>query len=361
MTDQFKILGAPGRYVQGQGALSLLPEITSELSPPALVIADDIVLQIVREDLHSTFAAKDIPCGFSQFSGECTRAEIDRQAECARALDSGVVIAIGGGKAIDTAKGVSLALDIPIVIAPSIASNDAPTSRLIVVYDEEHRISEVLKLPRNPDYVVVDTALIAQAPPRFLVAGIGDAIAKKFEAEQCLATNALNFFGGLPTHTAIALCRTCYSIIREHGVSAVDAVRNGTVDEHLESVIEANVLLSGLGFESGGLALAHSLTRGLTARSETQSALHGELVAWGLLVQLIAEERPASFVEDIREFYRAVGLPLSLNDIGFTDANEEAIQTIAGVTHAEAPYIKNLEKPLSLDRLVSCIHAVEGM
>ncbi|MBT4889666.1 MAG: iron-containing alcohol dehydrogenase [Rhodospirillales bacterium] len=180
MTNQFKILGAPGRYIQGQGAISLLPEIASELSPPALILADEIVLQIIQDDLRAGFKSANIPCNFSQFAGECTRAEIEKQANDARALNCGVVIAIGGGKAIDTAKGVSLALGIPIIIAPSIASNDAPTSRLIVVYDDEHRITEVLKLPRNPDFVVVDTELISQAPPRFLIAGIGDAIAKKF-------------------------------------------------------------------------------------------------------------------------------------------------------------------------------------
>jgi len=361
MTNQFKILGAPGRYIQGQGAIALLPEIAAEISSSAIILADTLVLQLIRNDLEAAFETTNVDCRFTEFSGECTRAEIEKQTDDTRAKGCGVIIAIGGGKAIDTAKGVSLNLGIPIIVAPSIASNDAPTSRLIVVYDDAHRISEVLKLPRNPDYVVVDTTLIAQAPPRFLIAGIGDAIAKKFEAEQCAATGALNFYGGLPTRTALTLCNSCYTIIRDHGVPAVKAVQSQSVDEHVENVIEANVLLSGLGFESGGLALAHGLTRGLTARPETQEALHGELVAWGLLVQLIAEGRSSEFLGDILGFYNDVGLPRKLTDIGFDVVENEVVHAIASVTHAEAPYIKNLEKSLSLERLEACIRELEEL
>jgi glycerol dehydrogenase len=120
-------------------------------------------------------------------------------------------------------------------------------------------------------------------------------------------------------------------------------------------------LLSGIGFESGGLALAHGLTRGLTARMETQNTLHGELVAWGLLVQLVAEGRDDEFINDVADFYKAIGLPGCLKDIGFDSVEKEAVHAIANVTYMEAPYIRNLKKPLSLDRLVSCIWAVEDL
>jgi glycerol dehydrogenase len=266
---------------------------------------------------------------------------------------------MGGGKTIDTAKGVSLNLGLPIVVVPTIASNDAPTSRLIVVYDQDHRISEVLKLPRNPDFVVVDTAIVAGAPPRFLVAGIGDAIAKKFEAEQCALTGARNFFDGLPTRAALALCEACYSIIRGQGAEAVDAVKRGLIDESVENTIEATVLLSGIGFESGGLALAHGLTRGLTAQSEARGALHGEMVAWGLLVQLLAEGRPSAFVDDILGFYRKVELPRRLSDLGFSDPEPRTVAEIAETTCREAPYVANMARKLSAERLAACIQELE--
>jgi len=359
MMDTLRTFGSPSRYIQGQDASNALPEIAAEFGTRSFVLMDDIVSSAFGPAIRKAYDAHQSAAIFSRFSGECTLQEIGKQAKAAEREKIDVVVGVGGGKTIDTAKGVSLELDVPIVVVPSIASNDAPTSRLIVIYDEDHRISEVRKLPQNPDVVLVDTRVIAKAPARFLLAGIGDAIAKKFEAEQCEKTNALNFFGGRQTATALALCNSCYEIIRKHSAAALAAVEENQVNDHVEYIVEANVLLSGLGFESGGLALAHGLTRGLTAQKETRNALHGELVAWGLLVQLIAEERPAEFVSELVTFYEDIGLPTRLSKLGFNNLIDSQIQEIATVTHREAPYIKNLAIPLSVDRLIECIKEVE--
>jgi glycerol dehydrogenase len=359
MTSNLRILGAPGRYMQGAGATNHLGTVVSDFGVNCFVVADKIVTDLVGGKISKSFNEADVKHTFGEFLGECTIHEIDRQAAQAKTSLADVVVGMGGGKTIDTAKGVSLRLGLPIIIVPTIASNDSPTSRLIVVYDDQHRLSEVLKLPRNPDVVLVDTAIIASAPPRFIIAGIGDAIAKKFEAEQCALTGAHNFFGGLPTRTALALCDTCYSTIREFGVGAVQAVEQGRVDDSLENTVEAAVLLSGLGFESGGLALAHSLTRGLSAQPDANGALHGEIVAWGLLVQLIAEGRDEPFIEDMVAFYQQIDLPTTLNDLGIQTPNQQAITEIANITHREAPYIVNMAKPLSTNRLAECIETLE--
>lgn len=359
MMDTLKTFGAPSRYIQGRNASSALPEIVAEFGTSSFVLMDDNVSRAIGPSIRQAFDTYRTPACFSRFSGECTLTEIANQAEAAGKKEIDIVVGVGGGKAIDTAKGISLELSVPIVVVPSIASNDAPTSRLIVIYDENHHILEVRKLPRNPDVVLVDTSVIANAPSRYLLAGIGDAIAKKFEAEQCAKTNALNFFGGRQTATALALCNSCYEIIRNHSAAAIAAVDANRVNDHVEHIVEANVLLSGLGFESGGLALAHGLTRGLTAQKETRNALHGELVAWGLLVQLIVEGRPAEFTAELMTFYKSIGLPTRLNDLGFRNPVNLPIREIAEVTLREAPYIKNLERPLSTERLIECISVVE--
>ena len=359
MTNNLRILGAPGRYMQGADATDHIGAVVSEFGKNCFVVADSIVTDLMGDKISASFEDASINYTVGDFLGECTIQEIDRQAAHAETSHTDVVVGMGGGKTIDTAKGVSLRLGLPIIIVPTIASNDSPTSRLIVVYDEQHRLSEVLKLPRNPDVVLVDTTVVANAPTRFLVAGIGDAIAKKFEAEQCALTGAHNFFDGLPTRTALALCDTCYSTIREFGVGAVQAVKQKKVDVSLENTVEAAVLLSGLGFESGGLALAHSLTRGLSAQSDANGSLHGEMVAWGLLIQLIAEGRDDPFIDDIITFYLQIDLPTTLSDLGIPPSNQHAITEIAETTHREAPYIVNMIKPLSANRLAECIEALE--
>jgi glycerol dehydrogenase len=359
MTSQFRIFGAPGKYIQGQGAVNHIGEIAAGLGQSVFLLSDAAVAGTAGPIIEDACAAAKISCNKEIFAGECTQEEIARQTSAARAQGSDVVVGLGGGKAIDTAKAVSLSLELPIVVIPTIASNDAPTSSLIVVYDDAHRISEVMRLSRNPDVVLVDTTIIASAPPRFLVAGIGDAIAKKFEAEQCSATNAQNFFGGLQTRAALALCQACYATIREFGSQAVAAVKAAEMNESVENTVEAAVLMSGLGFENGGLALAHGLTRGLTARPEAQGALHGELVAWGLLVQLIAEGRERDLIEDIAGFYDEIGLPTHLAALGFHDVKTDTIVDIAEISCRDAPYIANMAAPLPADRLADCIRQLE--
>jgi glycerol dehydrogenase len=294
-----------------------------------------------------------------RFGGEITYPEIDRLADEARRGDSDLVIAMGGGKAIDAGKGVSKRLGCPIVVVPTIASNDAPTSRLIVVYDEKHAIVGVEMLASNPDFVLVDTAIIARAPRRLLAAGIGDCMSKTFEAHACAAAAGLNFFGGRPPLAALALADACYATVRLDGEAALAACDRNEPDQALENVVEAAVLLSGLGFESGGLSVAHSLTRGLTAHPKLSGALHGELVAYGTLVQVAHEGRPAEARADIATFCEACGLPRRLADLGLPDPSASDYAIIAGPTLA-ASHMKHVAKPATKESIIGAMRLVEA-
>lgn len=346
-----RILGAPRRYIQGPGALSRLPEIVAELGRSAVVVADPIALEREGPPLPNVRVLR--------FGGEITHAEIERLTAEARLDASDVVVAIGGGKAIDAGKGVSKRLGCPIAVVPTAASNDAPTSRLIVVYDENHAIVGVEMLASNPDVVLVDTAIIARAPRRLLAAGIGDCMSKTFEARACAAANGTNFFGGNPPLAALALADACYATVRRDGVAALAACDRNVPDAALENVVEAAVLLSGLGFESGGLSLAHSLTRGLTAHPKLAGALHGELVAYGTLVQVAHEGLAAAERADIAAFSAACGLPRRLADLGLNDPDPSDYATIAGPTLA-APHMKHLAKPATQDSIVAAMRLVEA-
>lgn len=358
MNGALRIFGAPSRYIQGAGALSSLGEVVSGFSRACFVVADGLVLDLYRGDIAKSCEDAGVSVCFSAFGGECTYAEIARIA--AQVKDVGVVVGFGGGKAIDTAKGVGLELGLCVVIVPTIASNDSPTSRLVVVYDEDHHIVGVELLPRNPDAVLVDSAIIAKAPVRFLVSGIGDAISKKFEADLCARSNGLNFYGGRQTMTALALSEFCYHQIRQYALKAVEAAGQGLVTPELDAVIEAAILQSGLGFENGGLAIAHGLIRGMARQRDAQGALHGELVAWGLLVQLIADSHDATFVADLRAFHQSVGLPVQLSDIGFDSVDNSTISAIAETTWSDAAYVRAIDG-MSAERLAASIRQLEDM
>jgi glycerol dehydrogenase len=256
-----------------------------------------------------------------EFSGLCTRDASDRLSEKAKAFKPDIVAGVGGGSVIDTAKAVSHEQAASLAIIPTVASNDAPCSALVVQYKKDHTLDRFLLLKRNPDIVLVDSTVIAEAPARFFVAGMGDALATWFEAFTCTKSSAKTTAGGLATSTALSLARLCFDTLMEYGVMAKLAVERQTVTPAVEKVIEANILLSGIGFESGGLSSAHGIHEGLAALEETRGMMHGELVAFGTLCLLVLENYPTAEINAVFDFCKSVGLPTTLGQLGITDSS----------------------------------------
>ena len=351
------IFGSPRRYVQGPDALRQIGAEVGRIGTSALLLADAHVNDIVGATARRSCAEAGVTLLDERFGGEITHAEIDRIAQAWTGRGIEIVIAAGGGKTIDTGKAVAHRLGARIVTVPTVASNDSPTSHIGVIYDAAHKLIGVEKFAGNPELVLVDTAIIARAPSILFSAGIGDALVKKFEVGQCVAAGGVNVFGGTSPLTALALANACYDILRADAVAALAAVGRGMADPALERVVEATVLMSGLAFESGGLSIAHAMTRGLSAVHGPAQALHGLQVAYGLLVQLQLEGRSRDFMADMRGFHRQTRLPVSLRDIGF-DGGDAGIRTIAELTNA-APHVKHFARALSPDDIVSAIRAVE--
>ena len=331
------VFAAPGRYVQGRGAMQSLGETLRNLgSSRPLVLRDSVVAGLVGDVLESVDGAFQV-----DFNGECSPEEIDRVAAEAREGGADAIVGVGGGKTLDTAKAVAHPAGLPLVIAPTIASTDAPTSAVAVVYDEDGSFKEYRFFGRNPDAVVVDTAIVAQAPVRFLVAGIGDGLSTFIEARTSAGGYNQTMAGGGPTSAALAIARLCYDTLLEHGLAARLAVERDAVTPAVERVVEANTLLSGLGFESCGIASAHSVHNGLTALHPTHDYWHGEKVAFGVISMLMLEERPAEELREVVDFCLEVGLPVALEDIGLDGVSREELQQVAEAACAEGETIHN--------------------
>lgn len=350
-----RVIGFPGRYVQGPGALRSLGALVRELGGERpVVVSDDVVDAALGDRVPQALEAASLAATRLRFAGECTRAAIAGLSGQARDARADLVVALGGGKTIDTAKGIARTLGARLVIAPTVASNDSPTSRLIVVYDDTHRLVGVDYLARNPDLVLVDTEVIARAPVRFFRAGIGDAISKRYEAAQCARAGGLNFFGGTPPDTAGILADRCHAAIVAHGGAALEAVGRQACTAAVESVVEATVLLSGLGFESGGLSLSHALLRGFSAVPELAGALHGEQVAFGTIVQLVLEDRAAAELEAHLALLTRLGLPTTLAALGWNRVSGGQLAQVASLTMA-APYISHFQSVLTADAIARAI------
>lgn len=272
----------PGRYVQGYDTMKRLGEEMARFGKKGLLICDPFVLEKIIPNYISGIQDA-VQVETVQFGGECSEEEIERLAKLVKEAGCDLVAGIGGGKSLDTAKAVAYKEECPVVVVPTIASTDAPCSALSVIYTPEGGFDHYLILPQNPSVVLLDTKIIAQAPVRFLVAGMGDALATWFESESARAKYAANMTGDIGSMAAYTLAELCYSTLLEYGVAAKEACEKGAVVPSLEHVVEANVLLSGIGFESGGLAAAHAIHNGLTALEQTHNYYHGEKVAYGTL------------------------------------------------------------------------------
>ena len=170
-----------------------------------------------------------------------------------------------------------------------------------------------------------------------------------------------NFFGTESLATARLLAERCYDTIIEFGLPALKQIQDhGTPNESVERAVEASVLLSGLGFESGGLSLSHALTRGFSAHPVMSTFLHGEAVAFGSIVQLIAEELPQAEVQAHIDFCHSLGLPITLAQLGAKNATEAEIIQMATLT-AAAPYIGNLTPAADANRIAQCINRADAL
>jgi glycerol dehydrogenase len=240
-----------------------------------------------------------------------------------------VLVGMGGGKTIDTAKIVADRAGIPVIIVPTIASTDAPCSGCAVLYSQDGIFDSVCYQKANPAAVLVDTGIIATAPTRFLVAGMGDALSTWFEARSCERTQSANECGGYGTAVGLAIAKLCYETLLNHGAAAKLASERHIVTPALDRIVEANILLSGIGFESAGLAAAHSIHNGLTALPATHSFYHGEKVAFGVLAGLQLADASSDEVATVFSFCEDIGLPTTLEDIGLGNAGRRQLMEAA--------------------------------
>jgi len=325
------IFGSPSRYIQGQNASIYLASELEKLgfSGPVLILTSKSPRIILEKIWHESFTKHELNPIICDFCGECSIAEINRVSEIARQSSVSLIIGVGGGKALDAARAVAAAEELPIICCPTTAASDAPCSALSVIYSQQGVFEAIQYYRRNPDLVLVDTSVIIQAPVRTLVSGMGDALATYFEAQACNAARKPNTLGGAPTLAASAIAELCYKTLLQDGSAALAAANARDITPSFERIVEANTLLSGLGFESGGLAIAHSVHNGLTAAEETHSFMHGEKVAFGTLVQLVMEQKDQKILEEVLQFCVAVGLPVTLADIGIEKLEREKAQNIA--------------------------------
>lgn len=353
-----KIIGSPGRYIQGKGTLQNLRQYTVAFGEKLFVLVSPSGKKRVAPLIQG--AQQKGALYYDIFNGECTHKEIQRITQACKAAQCQVVIGIGGGKIHDAAKAAADNLKLPVVIVPTVASTDAPCSALSVIYDENGTVADCLYFPKNPDMVLVDTELISKGPSRLFAAGMGDALSTYFEARACMRSGKGNCVGGKSTLAAFSLAKLCYDTLQCQGRRALIAVREGLCTKAVEEVIEVNTYLSGIGFESGGLAAAHAIHNGLTVIEETHAFYHGEKVAFGTIAQLVLENASSRELADVIGFCMDTGLPVTLGEIGVNGEDTEKIKKAAEVS-LESDSMHNMPFSVSAEDVYMAIMGADAM
>lgn len=331
----YKSLIAPTKYFQGRDLLSEIYERTCHLGKKYAFLVDEMVYEIVCEKIRSAFNEKEGEYIYIFHSGESTLAEALRIATILKENQCDIIVGVGGGKVIDSAKLAAMQTpNVKTVIVPTSAASDAPCSANTVIYDEKGTFLRAEKPKENPSVVLVDTEIIAHAPVRLLVAGMGDAFVTYYEARACRRAGLKNLSGGQCTLAGFALAELCRDVLLKHGARAKKDVEIKQWSEDVECIAEANIYLSGVGFENNGVSLAHATYNGLTAVLTPFPVMHGEGVAFGLLLQLIMEYSETGTWEEeewneVIDFYKSVGLPTNFEQIQIPDPSDELLEKIA--------------------------------
>lgn len=349
----------PGKYIQGEGILHQLPDLVNMLGKKGLILASRTVKDKILPKYTSELTKSTI-C-IEHFRGECCEKELSRLSCVITGKNADVLVGMGGGKTIDAAKILADRFGIPVIIVPTIASTDAPCSGLAIIYSEEGLFQSIYYQKMNPQIVLVDMNVIADAPARFLVSGMGDALATWFEARSCDRTKSMNMCGGYSTMTGLNLARLCYDTLLMHGNSAKIACEKHIITPSLFHIVEANILLSGIGFESSGLAAAHSIHNGLTALEETHSFYHGEKVAFGVLAGLQLIDASIQESLEVFRFCEEIGLPTTLADIGLTNTDRNKLMKVAQKACAPEEAIHHEAGTITPEKVLNAILAADAL
>jgi glycerol dehydrogenase len=323
-----RIFAGPGKYIQGLGAIGDVGKHAKALGGRAYAIGGPTGISLVKDGLKTSLREESVELvGIDSTIKECTHEAIKRLSREAEG-SADLIIGVGGGRAVDTAKAVAWTLRLPVIAVPTQCATNADVTGLSVVYTEKHEFVEYMFSPRHPDVVIVDTDIVGRAPFRFFVPGMGDALASKFEGEACKASNSLNLLGGLATDAGLALAHLCFDNFMKYGALAKQSIQIGAVTPAVEKIIESIKLLSGIAGETCGLAAAHAIHNGFTIMPGLK-AEHGEIVAFATIVQMILECRPPEEIRHLTDWCLEIGLPTTLDDLGIGNITHEDLMRAA--------------------------------
>jgi glycerol dehydrogenase-like iron-containing ADH family enzyme len=349
---------APVQYLNKSGIIKESGYYIKEWGDRAIISGGIRALGAVEDVLIESLNEYNIVWEKYYFVGDCTDTNISKIKQKAEEFSANVIIGVGGGKAIDSAKAAAELCGLPIVTIPTIAATCAATTALSVIYNEKGEYDRDIYLKKNPALVLVEPKVIAEAPVKYLRAGIFDALSKWYEGK--IAIKGINN-PDIYTYSAIELARMLNQKMEEEAYTAVQCAVENKVEYSLINIIDLNIYLTGV-IQSLGLgkcrgAAAHAIHNGLTVIPESHKLLHGIKVGYCIIIQLYIEELPEDEINKVISFFNKMGFEPSLKALNLP-FNQSLIKRVA--ERASVDYLMNY-MPFKVDSqaVMSAIEKLE--
>lgn len=324
------VRSGPNQYICKEGILKHITSYFNHFDSPVVVTGHK------SYQAFSSYTSLPSQVQIIQHSGYCSDKAVNQISE--RAGQADVIIGIGGGKVLDTAKSVADRLNIEVITIPTVAATCAASTPLSVIYDANGSFIRIDYHKRSSYLTLVDPVFLLRSPVDYLKSGIADTLAKWYEAEAVIRNHRSKGIFTLMVQTGLQHAAFIKDILLEESRDAIHSLETGILSSSFTKVIESVITLAGTvggyGGQYGRIAGAHAIHNGLSFIRETHRILHGQKVAYGILVQLILEKRTEEVLH-LLPFYHDLGFPANFADLGIVNDQKQAMKLIAA--HAVKP------------------------
>jgi glycerol dehydrogenase len=346
---------SPRRYANEPGALARGGELVSPITKRLFVLAGKTALSLVQKDLFKSFDDSKIEYEVCEYGGYPTHKEAHRIAEKAKAFRAGAIAGAGGGRVIDTAKAAGNYAGLPVVAIPSIAATCACWAPVAVMYSSDGVMTGPLYNENSPCLIIADIDLISKAPARYIRAGIADTLAKWYESYPNLKTSN-DFYLRL----VVKYGEFARSILETLGLKVSDDLARGSCGmEELTELVDCIFAIAGLCGAVRGLAdtqgIAHPFYNACSALPELRDKLHGEKVAFGLVMQAVLEKRSSDEIHRRIAVFKRLYMPLSLRELGLEPDFDAKFAVIEPLIRESTPIYPGIERPWKSEELRNAI------
>lgn len=312
-----------GQFICESGALDFLDEKLKLFKAPAIITGEKSF------EAFSEYYKGELELPVFRYDHTASNEDMARLAAQMPA-GTDCILGIGGGTALDTAKGTADMLGVEVITVPTVLGTCAGYTPLSAVYHPDHTFKVVDYYERPVHLCLMDLDLLIESPKQYLMGGIGDTLAKWYEARGITE----HVEGPLPVMAEVGLqtAKITQEILLEDTKDAIASLEKQTVSPAFKRVAEAVVAIAGTvgGFagEYGRMAGAHAIHNGMSLVEETQAFEHGVKVAFGVLVQLVATNKIAD-VTALLPFYKENGFPHQMSAFNVANDLQTKIRQVA--------------------------------